>query len=76
MKSNIIIKDVMKLRGFSFNTLAAKLGKSTGSAISNPLSRENGMRINTLLEMASAMDCEVVIRSTLKDKSEWVISKE
>ncbi len=76
MKPNVIIKELMKLRGFSFNSLATKLGKSTASAVSNPLARENGMRIDTLLELVEAMDCEIVIRSTLKDRSEWVISKE
>lgn len=74
MKSNEIIKEIMKLRGFSNNSLAVKLGKSTASAISNPLSRKNAMRIDTLVEMVSAMDCEIVIRSVLKDKSEWVIT--
>lgn len=75
MKPNMIIKEIMKLRGYSNNTLAAKLGRSTGSAVSNPLTRECGMKISTVLEMIEAMDCELVIRSTLKDKSEWVISK-
>lgn len=73
MKPNKIVKEIMKLRGFSNQSLAKKLGKSTASAISNPLSREKGMRIDTLVEMVGAMDCEVIVRSTLKDKSEWVV---
>lgn len=75
MKPNEIVKDIMKLRGFSNQSLATKLGKSTASAVSNPLSRENGMRIDTLMEMVEAMDCEVVVRSTLEDKSEWVMKR-
>lgn len=75
MKPNEIVKDIMKLRGFSNQSLATKLGKSTASAVSNPLSRENGMRIDTLMEMVEAMDCEVVVRSTLKDKSEWIMKR-
>lgn len=74
MKPNEIVKEIMKLRGFSNQSLASKLGKSTASAISNPLSREKGMRVDTLLEMVSAMDCEIVVRSVLKDKTEWVIN--
>lgn len=74
MKPNEIVKEIMKLRGFSNQSLASKLGKSTASAVSNPLSREKGMRVDTLLEMVSAMDCEIVVRSVLKDKSEWVVS--
>ena len=75
MKPNEIVKDIMELRGFSNQSLATKLGKSTASAVSNPLSRENGMRIDTLMEMVEAMDCEVVVRSTLKDKSEWIMKR-
>lgn len=71
MKPNEIIKEIMKLRGFSNQSLATKLGKSTASAVSNPLSRENGMRTDTFLEMVEAMDCEVIVKSTLKDKTEW-----
>lgn len=74
MKPNETIKEVMKLRGYSNQSLATKLGKSTASAVSNPLSRENGMRIDTFLEMLEAMDCELVIKSTLKDRSEWKVS--
>lgn len=33
------------------------------------------MRIDTLMEMVEAMDCEVVVRSTLKDKSEWIMKR-
>ena len=76
MKPNETIKNIMKARGFSNNTLAAKLGKSTASAVSNALSRENGMRIDTFLEMLDAMDCELVVKSKLKDKTEWVVVKE
>lgn len=71
MKPNEIIKDIMKARGYSNKSLADKLGKSTASAVSNPLSRENGMRIDTFLEMIEAMDCEVIVKSKLKDKTEW-----
>lgn len=75
MKPNEIVKEIMKLRGFSNQSLATKLGKSTASAVSNPLSRENGMRIDTLMEMVKAMDCELVVRSALKDKSEWIVDE-
>lgn len=73
MKPNEIVKEIMRTRGFSNQSLAATLGKSTASAVSNPLSREKGMRIDTLVEMVEAMDCEVIVRSTLKDKAEWLV---
>lgn len=71
MKPNKIIQEIMKLRGFSNQSLATKLGKSTASAVSNKLSRANGMRIDNFMELVEAMDCEVVVRSKLKDKQEW-----
>lgn len=74
MKSGAVIQEIMKLRGFSNMSLATKLGKSTASAVSNKLSRDKGMRIDAFIEMAEAMDCEVVVRSTLKDRTEWKVT--
>lgn len=73
MKPNEIIKEIMKLRGFSNQSLATKLGKSTPSAVSTKLSRANGMRIDIFLEMVEAMDCEVIVKSKLADKTQWKI---
>lgn len=74
MKPSTVIQEIMKLRGFSNMSLATKLGKSTASAVSNKLSRDKGMRIDAFIEMAEAMDCEVVVRSTLKDRAEWKVT--
>lgn len=76
MKPNETVRDIMRVRGFSNQSLATKLGKSTASAISNPLSREKGMRIDTFIEMVEGMDCEVIVRSNLKDKTEWRVTNE
>lgn len=76
MKPNEVVKEIMKLRGHSNATLAEKLDKPTPSSISNPLSRPNGMRVDTLLEMIEALECEIVIKSTRADKKSWVITKE
>lgn len=73
MKPNEIVKEIMKMRGFSNQSLATKLGKSTASAVSTKLSREKGMRIDTLVEMVEAMDCEVIVKSKLADRKQWRI---
>ena len=73
MKPSEVIKEIMKLRGFSNQSLATKLGKSTASAVSTKLYREKGMRMDIFLEMVEAMDCEVIIKSKLADKSQWKI---
>lgn len=73
MKPHEIIKEIMKLRGFSNQSLATKLGKSTASAVSTKLSREKGMRMDIFMEMVEAMDCEVIVKSKLADKTQWKI---
>ena len=74
MKPHEIIKEIMKLRGFSNQSLATKLGKSTASAVSTKLSREKGMRMDIFMEMVEAMDCEVIVKSKLADKTQWKIA--
>lgn len=76
MKPNEVVRAIMQERGYSNASLDAKMGKSTASAVGNPLSRENGMRIDTLMEMLDAMDCEIVIKSKLKDKREWKVTNQ
>ena len=68
-----IIRTIMLLRGFTNATLAEKLGYTTASGVSNVICREGGMSIDKLVTFMDAMDCEVVIRSKLADKNEWVI---
>lgn len=76
MKADAIIKNIMKCCGYNPTTLAAKLGKSTSSAVANPLTRKNNMRLNTFLTMISAMDCEVVVRSRNDNRTEWKLTDE
>lgn len=73
MKPNDIIREIMRTRGYSCASLATKLGKSTPSAVSNMLHRENGMRIDKFLEMIEMMDYEIVVRDKMGSKQEWVI---
>lgn len=73
MKPEDIIKALMKLRGFSNYSLADKMGYSTASGVSEKLRRKQGMRVDNLVSFAEAMDCEVIIRSKLKDKMEWKV---
>ncbi len=74
MTTNDVIKNIMTFRGHTYRTLATKLGKSTPSAVSNKVSRPNGMRIDMFIEMIEAMDCELIVQSKLKDNETWKIS--
>ena len=68
-----IIKMIMLLRGFTNATLAEKCGYTSPAGVSNVINREYSMKVENLLKFMDAMDCEVVIRSKLADKNEWVI---
>jgi hypothetical protein len=71
----------MKLRGHSFATLAKKLGiinkndgKPLASGVSERLRASQEMRVDTLINFLNALDCELVIRSNTKDKTEWKVT--
>lgn len=68
-----IIRTIMLIRGLTNETLSKKCGYTTASGVSNVIGRENKMKIETLLKFLEAMDCELVVRSKLADKNEWVV---
>lgn len=68
-----VIRSIMDLRGFSNSTLAGKMGYKTPTGISERL--RGNMRVDVLLKMLDSMDCELVVRSKLADKNQWVISE-
>jgi hypothetical protein len=74
MNSKEIVRAIMKLRGHTYDSLATKLGFKKPSGVSERLRGTTEMRVDTLVKFLSEMDCELVIRSTLKDKSEWIVS--
>ena len=76
MNSKQIVAEVMNIRGWSQKKLAEKLGYNTVTGVANRLNGKNtrDMNVNTLVKFLSLMECEVVVRSTTKDKKEWVIT--
>ena len=76
MNANDIVNEVMKLRNHTKVSLSRKLGFSTPSGVSEKLRTKQGMRIDTLVKFLEAMDCEVIVRSILADKSTWVVTLE
>ena len=67
------VRELLKERGYTMKTLADKLGYTSNAAIAERLSGARDMRVDTLVKMLEAMDCELVVRSKLKDKKEWRI---
>ena len=73
MTSKDVIRDIMKSRCYTQQTLSEKLGYTSQSAIAARLKGATEMRVDTLVKMLEAMDCELVVKSKLKDKKEWRI---
>ena len=76
MNSKKIVREVMKLRGHTYESLANKLGYEKPNRVSERLRGTTEMRVDTLVKLLSEMDCELVIKSNLHDKSEWTVSIE
>ena len=76
MTGKEVVEKVMKLRGMSSPVLAKKLGYSHPSGVTERLRGAQDMRADTLAKFLEAMDCEVIIRSKLDDRSKWVINGE
>lgn len=82
MKSADIVKEIMKQRGHTFESLAYALGyvtdvggkkKGRPNTVSERLRGKQEMRVDTLVKFLDAMDCELVVRSKLTDKGKWTI---
>lgn len=69
------IGQIMKLKGFTYAIISEKAGYKSHSGVSERI-RQGNMKIDTLIRLAKTMDYEVVLRSKLKDKTEWVITDE
>ena len=64
----------MKLRGMSAQVMSEKLGYSTRSGFTSRLYNKQDMRADTLSRFLEALNCELVVRSKLADKTELVIN--
>lgn len=73
MKVGEIVKSIFRDRNVSYLKVAEKLGYKHASAVSNRLDDKRSIQVDTLLDILQELDCELVIRSTTKDKTEWVI---
>ena len=74
MNEKQVVREVMKLRGWSQPTLAAEAGFNSQSNITGLLNNnKNGMRFDNLFKMLNAMGCEIVVRDKMGSKKEWII---
>ena len=76
MKVGEIVKGLFKERNKSYLTVAKELGYKHASAVSNRLDDKRSIQVDNLVNILKELDCELIIRSTQKDKTEWVISND
>lgn len=74
MKIGAIVKSIFKDRNISYMTVAENLGYKHASAVSNRLDDTRPITTDILLKILDELDCELVIRSKKKDRTEWVVS--
>lgn len=75
MKVGKIVKTIFKERGMSYKQVSEKLGYKHPSAVSNRLDDTRPITTDILLNILDELNCELVIRSTNKDKMEWVVGR-
>lgn len=75
MRVGEIVKSIFKERSKSYMVVAEKLGYKHASAVSNRLDDTRPITTDILLKILNELDCDLVIRSKTKDKTEWVITE-
>lgn len=58
-----ILKKLMKMKGYTLQLIAENAGLKRHSNVSEMMRRSRSMRVDNLVRILEAMDCEVVIRS-------------
>lgn len=75
MKAKDIVKELMKKRGHTNYSLAEKLGYANHSSVSELLRKKSDLSVTTLLKFLEEMDCELIVKSKLDDKTVWKVTK-
>ena len=80
MNSKDTLKEIIKLRGHTYNALAEKLGyvsqrgEVLSTGVRNRLFGAQEMRVDTLVKFLDALDCKLIIESNTTDNQRWIIS--
>ena len=68
------IRMMIKARGWTYKVFAEVIGTNVQNVI-DKTNKRSSMSVALLLKYCEAADCELVIRSNLKDHTEWVITE-
>ena len=69
-----VLKAILTDRNWTYKEFGKRLGLSL-QAVSDKINKRSSMSVAMLIKYCEAMDCEVVVRSKLSDRSEWVIAE-
>ena len=74
MTEKDVVRKVMRLRGWSQPMLAKEAGFKSQSNITGLLNNnQNGIRMDNLFKMLSAMGCEIIVKDKMGSNQEWKI---
>lgn len=74
MTEKDVVRKVMKMRGWSQPKLAEEAGFKSQSNITGLLNNnKNGIRMDNLFKMLSAMGCEIIVKDKMGSSQEWKI---
>ena len=73
MNEKQIIRELISLRDYNQSILAEKAGLKRQSNVGEML-RSKNLRVDNLIRLLNAMDCDLVVKSRLKDKREWEVT--
>ncbi len=74
MTDKEIMMEAMKAHSYNQKLLAERLGYATHTGVTERMRGKQAMRCDTFVKFLEQMNFEVVVRSTLADKSEYVLS--
>lgn len=73
MNAKDIVKEILALRKWSQSKLADEAGFKSQSNVTGILNRYSSMRVDSFVQMVSAMGCEVIVRDPSEDGREWKV---
>lgn len=73
MKAREILNTIREKDEITQQELVKKLGWKSQQQVSQVLTREGSMRVDTFVEMLKAMNYEVVVRKNVGKSEEWVV---
>lgn len=76
MKAKDVIKQAMKIRGYSNDLLAKKLGYAHASGVSQRLRAEQDMRMDLFVKFMEELNCDVIVQSRTKDGLAWNLTQD